>query len=96
MQEAYGLSGFHIRLYKKIPIAAGMAGGSADAAGVIRGLNRLFDLGLSLEEMMQQGEKLGSDIPYCLLGGTCLATGARREVAAHCSYARNACCGGKR
>ncbi len=80
MQEAYGLSGFHIRLYKKIPIAAGMAGGSADAAGVIRGLNRLFDLGLSLEEMMQQGEKLGSDIPYCLLGGTCLATGRGEKL----------------
>lgn len=75
MQQVYGVGGFHIRLYKKIPIAAGMAGGSADAAAVIKGVNRLFDLGLNMEEMMKLGVQIGSDVPFCLLGGTCLATG---------------------
>lgn len=80
MQETFGVDGFHIRLYKKIPIAAGMAGGSADAAAVIRGVNRLYNLGLSMEDMMQLGGKLGSDVPYCLLGGTCLATGRGEKL----------------
>lgn len=75
MKDAYRLSqGVHIRLLKKIPIAAGLAGGSADAAAVIKAMNRLFSLNLSMEEMMKIGEGLGSDIPFCLLGGTCLAT----------------------
>ena len=80
MQELFGVGGFHIRLFKKIPIAAGMAGGSADAAAVIRGVNRLFGLGLSMDEMMRLGAKIGSDIPFCLLGGTCLATGRGEKV----------------
>lgn len=80
MQQTYGTGGFHIRLYKKIPIAAGMAGGSADAAAVIKGVNRLFELGLSLDEMMKLGAQLGSDIPFCLLGGTCLATGRGEKL----------------
>lgn len=80
MQERYGLGGFHIRLFKKIPIAAGMAGGSADAAAVIRAVNRLFGLGLSMDAMMQLGAELGSDIPFCLLGGTCLATGRGEKL----------------
>ncbi|MCI8632440.1 MAG: 4-(cytidine 5'-diphospho)-2-C-methyl-D-erythritol kinase [Lachnospiraceae bacterium] len=75
MQKRYGLGGFHVRLFKKIPIAAGMAGGSADAAAVIKAVNRLFGLELSMDEMMRLGTELGSDIPFCLLGGTCLATG---------------------
>lgn len=80
MQQTYGTGGFHIRLYKKIPIAAGMAGGSADAAAVIKGVNRLFDLGLNMEEMMKLGAQIGSDVPFCLLGGTCLATGRGEKL----------------
>lgn len=80
MQQTYGLGGFHIRLFKKIPIAAGMAGGSADAAAVIKGVNRLFGLGLSMDEMRQLGQQLGSDIPFCLLGGTCVATGRGEKL----------------
>lgn len=80
MQQTYGVGGFHIRLYKKIPIAAGMAGGSADAAAVIKGVNRLFGLGLSMDEMMKLGMQIGSDVPFCLLGGTCLATGRGEKL----------------
>lgn len=68
-------SGIYIDLYKFIPVAAGMAGGSADAAAVLFGMNRLFGLGLSLQELMERGVKLGADIPYCLMGGTVLAEG---------------------
>ena len=77
MKQRYDLRGFHIRLFKKIPIAAGMAGGSADAAAVIKAVNRLE---LSMDEMMQLGMELGSDIPFCLLGGTCLATGRGEKL----------------
>ena len=67
--------GLSIRLTKNIPIAAGLAGGSADAAAVIRGINRLFDLRLPLERLCEIGAKIGSDVPFCIIGGTCLATG---------------------
>lgn len=70
----------HMRLYKKIPIAAGLAGGSTDAAAAIRGMNKLFHLGLSTEELMKLGEEIGSDVPFCILGGTCLATGRGEKV----------------
>ena len=68
-----------IKLHKRIPVAAGMAGGSANAAAVLRGLNTLLETGLSKEELMCLGEKLGSDVPYCVIGGTQLAEG-RGEV----------------
>lgn len=68
-----------IELEKRIPVCAGMAGGSSDAAAVLRGLNRLCGLGLSLQELAGIGEKVGSDVPYCVLGGTALAQG-RGEV----------------
>ena len=64
-----------IHLKKNIPIAAGMAGGSADAAAVLEGLNDMLDLGLSKEELMKRGVKLGADIPYCIMKGTALAEG---------------------
>ena len=67
--------GLSIRLTKNIPIAAGLAGGSADAAAVIRGINRLFDLRLPSEQLCKLGEQIGSDVPFCIIGGTCLATG---------------------
>jgi 4-diphosphocytidyl-2-C-methyl-D-erythritol kinase len=68
-------SGVHIFLEKNIPVAAGLAGGSADAASVLIGLNRLWKLGLSTNELEILGAKLGSDVPFCIRGGTMLATG---------------------
>lgn len=68
-----------IDLEKRIPVCAGMAGGSSDAAAVLRGLNELCGLGLTAEELAKVGEKVGSDVPYCVLGGTALAQG-RGEV----------------
>lgn len=80
MQQEYGLSGgVNMRLTKRIPVAAGLAGGSADAAAVLRGMNRLYELGLSDAKLCELGARLGSDIPFCLLGGTMLSTG-RGEV----------------
>jgi 4-diphosphocytidyl-2-C-methyl-D-erythritol kinase len=64
-----------IRLEKKIPVCAGTAGGSSDAAAVLRGLNDLLELGLTPEELARIGGKVGSDVPYCVLGGTALAEG---------------------
>lgn len=67
--------GISIDLKKYIPVAAGMAGGSSDAAAVLFGVNRMYGLGLSLEELMKRGVKLGADVPYCLMRGTALAEG---------------------
>ena len=67
--------GVNIMLTKRIPIAAGMAGGSADAAATLRGLNELFGLGYSVPELQALGVKLGADIPYCIVGGTMLSEG---------------------
>lgn len=76
MFETYGIpGGIRIHLQKSIPIAAGMAGGSTDAAATMKGINRLFDLGCSLRELMELGVKIGADVPYCVLGGTALAEG---------------------
>ncbi len=71
--------GVKIFIDKKIPIAAGLAGGSSDAAAVIRGLNRLWSLNLTIEEMRELGALIGSDIPFCIKGGTALAKG-RGEI----------------
>ncbi len=73
------IEGIHIKLTKKIPLAAGLAGGSTDAAAVLLGLNCLYDLGLSLDELRAYGARLGSDVPFCLLPTTALATG-RGEI----------------
>ena len=67
--------GVKITLTKRIPIAAGMAGGSSDAAATMRGLNELFEMGYSVKELQELGVKLGADIPYCLVGGTMLSEG---------------------
>ncbi len=74
--------GIHVKLYKHIPVAAGMAGGSTDAAAVLYGLNRMFDLGLSKEELMQRGVRLGADVPYCVMRGTALAEGIGEKLTA--------------
>lgn len=73
-------SGVHIHLDKKIPVAAGLAGGSSDAAAALRGLNRLWNLGISQEELKKLGEELGSDVPFCITGGTALATGRGEKL----------------
>ena len=67
--------GVSISLTKKIPTAAGLAGGSADAAAVIRGMNRLYETNLTEDELCKIGECVGSDVPFCIVGGTCLAEG---------------------
>lgn len=67
--------GVRIELTKRIPMAAGLAGGSADAAAVLKGMNELFALHLSEERLCELGARLGSDIPFCIMGGTMLATG---------------------
>ena len=80
VQVEFGLTGgVHIELTKRIPVAAGLAGGSADAAAVLKGMSELYGLNLSDNKLCELGAKLGSDIPFCLLGGTMLATG-RGEV----------------
>lgn len=72
--------GVYIELEKYIPVSAGMAGGSSDAAAVMVGVNKLYDLGLSVEELMKRGVKIGADVPYCLLRGTALAEGIGDEL----------------
>lgn len=67
--------GVQITLTKRIPVAAGMAGGSADAAAAMHGLNELFGMGYSISGLQRLGVKLGADIPYCLVGGTMLSEG---------------------
>jgi 4-diphosphocytidyl-2-C-methyl-D-erythritol kinase len=69
-----------IKLKKEIPVAGGMAGGSADAAGVIVGLDSLFELGLSRDEMEIVGSKIGSDVPFSICGGVAIGTGRGDQI----------------
>lgn len=81
MFEKYGIgSGIRIHLQKNIPIAAGLAGGSADAAAAMLGICRLFGLDIPLEQLMQDGVSIGADVPYCILGGTALAEGIGEKL----------------
>lgn len=76
MKETYGINAsFHINLIKNIPVAAGMAGGSTDAAACFTALNDMFKLGIAKEELMKLSVKLGADIPYCIMQGTALSEG---------------------
>ena len=72
--------GVRITLKKNIPMAAGMAGGSTDAAATFRGINELFDLKLSDSELCDMGVKIGADIPYCIMGGTMIAEGIGEKL----------------
>ncbi|MBO1515119.1 4-(cytidine 5'-diphospho)-2-C-methyl-D-erythritol kinase [Metabacillus bambusae] len=74
--------GISISITKTIPVAAGLAGGSSDAAATLRGLNRLWNLGLTLDELANLGAEIGSDVSFCVYGGTALATG-RGEIIHH-------------
>jgi 4-diphosphocytidyl-2-C-methyl-D-erythritol kinase len=67
--------GVSIELEKYIPVAAGMAGGSSDAAAVLIGVNKMFKLGLTRKQLMERGVKIGADVPYCIMRGTALAEG---------------------
>ncbi len=75
IQEFDIKEGVEIKLEKHIPVAAGMAGGSTDGAAVLFAVNRLFNLGLSKQDLMERGVKLGADVPYCVMRGTALAEG---------------------
>ncbi len=76
LKDAFSIKeGVSIKLTKHIPVAAGLAGGSTDCAAVLKGMNALFELGLSTEELCEYGVKLGADVPFCILGGTALSEG---------------------
>lgn len=76
LMDEFGIKkGLSINLEKFIPVAAGMAGGSSDAAAVMVGVNRLFRLGLTREGLMERGVAIGADVPYCIMRGTALAEG---------------------
>lgn len=72
--------GVHIHIEKNIPMAAGLAGGSTDAAAVLQGLNRLWRLNRSIEDLLELGSRIGSDVPFCILGGTALAAGRGEKL----------------
>lgn len=75
MDEFHITKGLDIRLKKFIPVAAGMAGGSSDAAAVMVGVNRMFRLNLTMDELAKRGVAIGADVPYCIIRGTALAEG---------------------
>lgn len=74
--------GVEIDLNKFIPVSAGLAGGSTDAASTLFGINRLFDLGLSTKDLMELGVSIGADVPYCVMRGTALAEGIGEKLTA--------------
>ena len=80
IEEFHIEEGVHITLNKHIPVAAGMAGGSSNAAAVLYGMNQMFRLGLSQKELMERGVKLGADVPYCIMRGTVLAEGIGEKL----------------
>lgn len=90
MDEFQVDGGLEIELQKYIPVAAGMAGGSTDAAAVMVGVNRIFQLGLNKKQLMKRGVKIGADVPFCIMRGTALAEGIGEELTPlpampHCS-----------
>ena len=81
LMDEFGIKdGVKIHLQKRIPVAAGMAGGSSDAAAMLYGMNQIFDLGLSRKDLMERGVKIGADVPYCLMRGTALAEGIGEKL----------------
>ena len=81
LMDEFGVKkGLKIKLQKVIPVAAGMAGGSSDAASVMYGVNRLFKLGLTTQQLMERGVKIGADVPYCIMRGTALSEGIGEKL----------------
>lgn len=81
LMNEFGIKeGVRVDLLKRIPVAAGMAGGSSDAAAMLYGINQLFDLGLSRKQLMERGVSIGADVPYCLMRGTALAEGIGEKL----------------
>ena len=80
MDEFQLPGGIKISLEKRIPVAAGMAGGSSNAAAVLYGMNRMYQLGLDQKALMDRGVKLGADVPYCIMRGTVLAEGIGEKL----------------
>lgn len=80
MDEFSITDGVSVNLDKRIPVAAGMAGGSTDAAAMLIGVNRLFSLGLTKRQLMERGVQIGADVPYCIMRGTALAEGIGEEL----------------
>ena len=81
LQEEFQITeGIKITLNKHIPVAAGLAGGSSNAAAVLFGMNRMFRLGLSQKDLMDRGVRLGADVPYCIMRGTVLAEGIGEKL----------------
>lgn len=81
LQERFDVKkGVEIKIEKNIPVAAGLAGGSSDAAATLRGLNKLWSLGLSIEELAELGAEIGSDVSFCVFGGTALARGRGEHI----------------
>lgn len=81
IRERYKVpEGVDIYIEKKIPVAAGLAGGSTDAASVIKGMNKLFDLGMSVSDMLSIGLEIGADVPFCILGGCYIARGVGEKL----------------
>lgn len=78
--KKYSLKGVKIEIIKNIPVSAGLGGGSSDAAAVLRGLNKFWELGLSKKTLLKIGRKIGMDVCYCLVGGVCKISGAGEEV----------------
>ena len=80
-KEKYNIKdGVHIDIVKNIPVSAGLAGGSTDAAAVLKLMNKIFEKNASHEELMDMGLKLGADIPYCISGGTALCEGIGEKI----------------
>ncbi len=81
LKDEFGFSGgVDVNLYKFIPVAAGMAGGSTDAAATLFGINKIYELGLSQNKLMELGVQIGADVPYCIMRGTALAEGIGEQL----------------
>ena len=80
MDEFHVEEGLFMNLEKSIPVAAGMAGGSSDAAAAFVGVNKLFNLGLTEQQLMERAVKVGADVPYCIMRGTALAEGIGEKL----------------
>ena len=90
LKRTYNIhKGIKIYIEKRIPVAAGLAGGSSDCAAALRGLNKLWNLGLTMDELCEIGSQIGMDVPYCLRGGTAFANGRGENALESVTIARH-------